>query len=154
MKPTRPSSPASIAARMARMPAIRRALWPTVTLIAVGALQRLDLQPLLERAGDRLLGVDVLAGLRDLARNRQVLLVRHREDDALDRRVGQHGGEVGHDRDAEFLRKGRALLLGAAVAGDDLDCVRAKAGAGQHLRPAAEADDSNLDGSCRPRGSF
>ena len=33
MKATRPSSPASIAARMRRMPAISRALWPTVTLM-------------------------------------------------------------------------------------------------------------------------
>src|SRR3954447_4822814 len=35
---------------------------------AMGLLQRLDLESFLERAGDRLLGVDVLARLRHLAR--------------------------------------------------------------------------------------
>jgi hypothetical protein len=32
MNATRPSSPASIISRMRRMPAISRALWPTVTV--------------------------------------------------------------------------------------------------------------------------
>jgi len=39
-----------------------------------------------------------------------------------------------------------ALLLGAAVAGDDLELVGLLAGARQHLGPAAEADDADFHG--------
>ena len=62
---------------------------------AIGLLQRLDGEAFLQRAGDRLLGVDVLAGLGDLARERQVLLVRHGQDHALDLGIVQKRGEVG-----------------------------------------------------------
>ena len=112
---------------------------------AVGLLQRLDGEAFLQRAGDRLLGVDVLAGLGDLARERQMLLVRHGQDHALDLRIGQQGGEVGRASDAEFLLEGRAAFLRAAEARDDLDRIGCADGAGQHLGPAAEPDDADFD---------
>ena len=61
-------------------------------------------------------------------------------------------GEVGHHLDAEFPREGRALLLRAAMAGDDLQGIGPEAGAGQHLGPAAEPYDPNRDGSCCHQG--
>ena len=107
--------------------------------------QRLDGETFLQRAGDRLLGVDVLAGLGHFARERQMLLVGHREDHAADRRIGQQRGEIGRRRDAEFLREGRALVLGAAVGGDDFQLVGLLRGAREHLGPAAEPDDGDFD---------
>ena len=62
---------------------------------AIGLFQRLDCESFLQRAGDRLLGVDVLAGLGDLARERQVLLVGHCEDHALDLGIAQKGRRSG-----------------------------------------------------------
>ena len=82
------------------MPAISRALWPTVTVTPYALFQRRDGEALLQRAGDRLLGVDVLAGLGDLARERQMLLVGNGQDDALDRGIGEHGAEIGRRRHA------------------------------------------------------
>ena len=112
---------------------------------AVGLFQRLDGEAFLQRAGDRLLGVDVLAGLGDLARERQMLLVRHGQDHALDLRIGQERGEVGRASHAEFLLEGRAAFLGAAEALNDLDRIGRADCAGQHLGPAAEADDADFD---------
>jgi len=101
------------------MPAISRGAVADRDGHPIGLLQRLDLEPFLERAGDRLLGVDVLARLGHLARERQVLLVRDGQDHAFDLRVGQHGGEVGGRRDPKFLLERGALVFRAAVAGDD-----------------------------------
>src|ERR1700719_2904115 len=52
--------------------------------------------------------------------------------------IGQCGLEVGRGRHARLLRKRRALLLGAAVAGDDRKLVGFLARAREHLGPAAE----------------
>ena len=111
---------------------------------AVGLLQRLDLEPFLERAGDRLFGVDVLAGLGHLARDRQMLLVRDREDHARDGGIGEHGREIGRRGDAEFMLERGALVLGAAVAGGDLEAIGLARRAREHLGPAAEPDDSDF----------
>ena len=51
-------------------------------LHAVALLQRFDPHAVFERVGDRFFGVDVLAGFRHFLRDRQMLLVRHGQDDA------------------------------------------------------------------------
>jgi hypothetical protein len=109
-------------------------------------LEILDLEPVLERARDRLLGVDVLAGAGHLERDRQVLLVGDGEDHALDLRIAQHGGKLRHRRHPGLARKSGALVLGAAEAGRDLDALRARRRAREHTRPATQTDDAYLDG--------
>ena len=121
-----------------------RALWPTVMVTPYFFSSACDLDAVLERGGDRLLGIDVLAGLGDFGRDRQMLLVRNGDDDAADLRVGQQRLHVRHAGDAEFLLEGAALILGAAVAGDDLELVRFRHRPGEHLGPAAEPDDTEL----------
>ena len=111
---------------------------------AVFLFQRLDLDSVLERGGDRLFGIDVLAGFGDLGCDRQMLLVRNRNDHAADFRVGQQRLHVRHAGDAEFLLEGASLILGAAVAGDDFELVRFRDRPGEHLGPAAEPYDAEL----------
>ena len=112
---------------------------------AVSCLKGSDLDPLLESAGDRFLRVDVLACLRDLERERQMLLVWNRQQHAANRAIGQHGGKIGRRRDAEFAREGLPLLLGAAIGRHDLELRRLRRGAREHLGPAAKPDDSDFD---------
>ena len=108
MKPTRPSSPA-------RSPRGYRGCRHQPRAVAdrdahaEGLLQRLDFEAFLQRAGDGLFGVDVFAGLRDFARERQMLLVRHREDDAFDRGIAEQGREIGRTANSEVALK-RARL--------------------------------------------
>ena len=56
------------------------------------ALEVGDGEAFFQRAGDRLLGVDMLTGLGHLACERQVLLVRHGQDHAFDLRIIQKRG--------------------------------------------------------------
>ena len=81
--------------------------------------QGFDFEPIFERARDRLLGIDVLAGLSDLARERKMLLVRHGEDDPFDLGISKHARKIGRGRDSEFPLEGGPLFLGAAETGDD-----------------------------------
>ena len=111
---------------------------------AVFLFQPCDLDAVLERGGDRLLGIDVLAGFGDLGRDRQVLFVRNRDDYSADFRVGQQRFHVWHGRDAEFLLEGATLILGTAVAGDDFELVRFRYRPGEHLGPAAEPHNAEL----------
>jgi hypothetical protein len=107
-----------------RTPASSRALWPTVTVTPYCFCSASICRPSDSVGCDRLLGVDVLAGLGDLLRHRQVLLVGHGEDHALDRRIGEHGFHRGGGLEpgvGEFGLEGIALLLRAAVAGHDAD---------------------------------
>ncbi len=111
---------------------------------AKSLFQRLDLQPFLDRAGDRLLRVDVLAGLRHLARDREMLLVRDRDDHARDPGIGEHGREIGRSRHPEFILECRALLLRAAITRGDREEIGLARGAREYLGPAAETDDSDF----------
>ena len=73
----------------------------------------LDLETVLQRRRDRLLGVDVLLGLGDLARERQMLLVWHGEDHAFDLRVGEHGLRRAVRRVLRTHRRRACGLVGA-----------------------------------------
>jgi hypothetical protein len=112
---------------------------------AVLLFQRGDLEPVLQRLGYRLLGVDVLAGTRDHLRHRQVLLVRNRQDHTLQLGGGEQGLHVGCRRHPQLFFEREALVLGTAVAGDDLQPGRLLRRAGQDLGPAAETDDADID---------
>ena len=121
---------------------------------AVEFFERLDLETVFQRRGDRLFCVNVLFGLGDFAGDRQMLLVRNGEDDARDFWIGEHGLQIGNGGDAHLLGKGRARCLGAAKARDNLQFVGLFAGAGQDLGPAAEADNAEFDGICAHGRSF
>src|SRR6185437_4055176 len=112
---------------------------------AVGFFQRLDGEAVFERRGNRLLRVDVLARLRHLARDGKMLLVRDRQDDALNVRVAQHALQVGRRPHAHLAGEALALLLGTAEAADDFDLVGRLDSAGEHLGPAPQSDNANLD---------
>ena len=60
-------------------------------------------------------------------------------------RIGQQRCEIGRAFDAEFLLERRAAFLGAAEALHDLDGIGCADGAGEHLGPAAEPDDTDFD---------
>src|SRR5262249_16469630 len=111
---------------------------------AVPLLKRGHLQTLFQRAGNRLLGVDVLAGASDLDGERQMLLVGNREDAAGEGTVRQHGLEAADGRNAEVAFKRLALLLRAAVSGDDRQLIGFGRRPRQHLGPAAEPDDPDF----------
>ena len=57
---------------------------------AVGLFYNFKLKPLFQRRRDRFLGIDMLAGFGDLAREWQMLLIRHRQDYVLDGRISEH----------------------------------------------------------------
>jgi hypothetical protein len=116
---------------------------------AVLMLQRRDPQAVFERLRNRLFGIDVLPGPRDLLRERQVLLVRNRQYDALDVGIGKQRLHVRRRRDAQFLLERGAPFLGTAEPRDDLQLVGLPRGAREHLGPAAESDDRKLYWLCR-----
>ena len=111
---------------------------------AVSRLEVGDGEALLQGAGDRLLGVDVLPRLGDLERERQMLLIGNGEDDSLDRGIGEHRGEIGHRCNAEFVCEGVALLLRAAIGRHDPERLRLRCRPGEHLGPAAKPDDADF----------
>jgi hypothetical protein len=88
----------------------------------------------------------VLFRFRDFLGHRQVLLVRHRENDAFDFRIGEHRLQVRDGRHAHLLLKCRAFIFAAAVARDDFQLVGFRRGTGEDLGPAAEAHDADFDG--------
>src|ERR1700730_8574971 len=93
MKARRPNSPAAMASPILRIPAISRALWPTVT---------------------------VLPTLRHLARHWQVLLVGYRKDHALNFRIAENRLHTCRRWNPEFLLKSCSFLFRTAVAGNNL----------------------------------
>ena len=88
---------------------------------AVLFFQRFDFESIFQRLCDGLLGVHMLAGLGHHLRQRQMLLVRHGQNHALDLGVGQHGLHIGHWRHPQFLIKLITLGLRAAIARDDVE---------------------------------
>ena len=92
------------------------------------------------RVGDRLVEKDVLAGLRRRARRLRMHVVRRRVDDRLDDAVVQDRVVARRGVAGIFFRECLALLLGARIAGDDLELSRALDGVGEHIRPPAHPD--------------
>ena len=110
-----------------------------------------DGEAFFQRAGDRLLGVDMLARLGDLECQRQMLLVGNGENDPLDRGIGQHRGQIGHGGNPQLAREGVALLLRTAIGRHDLERLRLRCRARKHLGPASEPDNPDfgyIHGTC------
>ncbi len=113
---------------------------------AVLLLERGDPQAIDERVRDRLFRVHVLARFGDHLGHRQMLLVRHGENDALNFRIGEQRCHVRRGGHTHFRGERVALLGGAAEARDDLQFVGFFGGARQHAGPAAETDDADFYG--------
>src|ERR1700751_1422962 len=112
MKATRPRSPRSMASRIFRMPPMRRALWPTVTVIPYFFSRAATSKP-----SSRVLAM----GFCDGGGNRQVLFVGNGEDSARDLTIRKHGLQIRYRLDASGLLERGALFLRTAECGDDFD---------------------------------
>jgi len=110
MKADAPSSPRSIAARIAPDARHQPRAVPDRDSDAVSRLEVGDLEPFLERAGDRLLSVDGACRDRHFARQRQMLPLGTVRITPSIAGSDSMVAEVGRRRHAEFARKGLALL--------------------------------------------
>ena len=96
--------------------------------------------------GEGLVDDDMLAGLERRPGEREMLVVRRRDDDELDGRIGDQRQRIAHGRDSvRHVAAGGDRLQGQAVAG--LDERRVEDGAAK-----AVADQAGRDGQPRPPG--
>jgi hypothetical protein len=105
---------------MMRMPAISRALWPTVTLTPYLSSSAAIFSP-----SDSVFAIGFsvytcLPALGDLFRERQVLLIRNSENHTLNCGIGEQRLHIGRCTDTGLLCKRTAFFLRTAIAGDDL----------------------------------
>ena len=118
---TAPNAPLAISSRVRRIGASNEWLWPTIRCTPRVA-RRIDHGgAILERERHRLLDQHVLAVLRGENRVARVMLMRRRDIDDLDRRIGAKVFDrfVGPGR--KILRKAAARLGARVGRGDQLD---------------------------------